>query len=135
MGLKLRVKGLRDEERLTNLQRCTVETLEPGEKRRHRRNKAGICLDCGAVSHRATRIKRLWAKWICSNCRSEIEWIEQIVDQQKRDSRPGDNFICAECSTVSVVTPDNRLRHMTEAELLGRRPASQKIIRNARAGD
>ncbi len=90
--------------RLANLQRCTEETPEPGKKRLHRRNKAGVCLDCGDVSHRATWIKKL-------------------------------TFICVECSAVSVVTPDNRLRHMTEAELLGRRPASQKIIRNARAGD
>ena len=125
----------RDAGRLANLQRCTEETPEPGKKRLHRRNKAGVCLDCGDVSHRATQIKRLTAKWTCPNCRGEIAWTEQIVDQHKRKPRPGDNFICVECSAVSVVTPDNRLRHMTEAELLGRRPASQKIIRNARAGD
>ena len=32
-----------------------------------------------------------------------------------------------------MLTPDNRLRLMTEVELLGRRPASQKIIREAQA--
>ncbi len=58
--------------RLANLQRCTEETPEPGKKRLHRRNKAGVCLDCGDVSHRATLIKKLTAKWTCPNCRSEI---------------------------------------------------------------
>jgi hypothetical protein len=116
-----------------SLQRCSEKTLEPGKKRLHRWNKAGFCFDCGGVSHRAVRIKRLTAEWTCLNCRSDIEWTEQIVDQQKRDPRPGDSFICVECSTVSVVTPGNRLRPMTEAELLRRRPASQKIIRDARA--
>jgi hypothetical protein len=115
------------------LPRCTEKTLEPGKKWLHRWNKAGVCLDCGAVSHRAVRIKRLTAKWTCPDCRSEIEWTEQIVDQQKREPRPGDNFVCVECSAVSVVTPDNRLRPMTEAEFLSRRPASQKIIRDAQA--
>jgi hypothetical protein len=118
-----------------NLQRCTEETLEPGKKRLHRRNKAGVCLDCGDVSHRAVRIKRLTAKWTCPNCRGEIAWTEQIVDQYKRDPRPGDNFVCVECSGVSVLTPDNRLRRITASELLARRPASQRIIRKALAGE
>ena len=117
-----------------NLLRCTEETIEPGKKRRHRRNKAGVCLDCGDVSHRAVQIRKLAAEWTCPHCRSEIEWIEQIVDQCKRELRPGDNFVCVECTGVSVVTADNQLRRMTEAEFLSRRPASQKIIRDARAG-
>lgn len=116
-----------------SLPRCTEKTLESGKKRLHRPNRAGVCLDCGAVSHRAVRIKKLTAEWTCPNCRSEIEWTEQIVDQQKREPRPGDNFICVECSVVSVLIPENRLRPMTEAELLSRRPASQKIIRDAQA--
>ena len=41
-----------------NLLRCTEEAIEPGKKRRHRRNKAGVCLDCGAVSHRAGRLPK-----------------------------------------------------------------------------
>lgn len=110
------------------MRRCIEETLELGKKRHHRRNRAGVCLDCGDVSHRAVRVKNLTAEWICPNCRSEIGWTEQIVDQHKREPQPGDNFVCGECLAVSVVTPDNRLRRMTEAELLGRRPASQKII-------
>jgi hypothetical protein len=117
-----------------NLLRCTEEAIEPGKKRRHRRNKAGVCLDCGAVSHRAGRLPKLAVEWTCPHCRSEIEWIEQIVDQCKRDLRPGDNFVCVECSGGSVVTADNRLRRMSEAEFLSRRPASQKIIRDAQAG-
>jgi len=116
------------------LQRCTDKTLEVAKKRLHRWNKAGVCLDCGDVSHRAVR-KKLGAEWTCPNCRSEIGWIEQIVDQSKREPLPGDNFVCIECSVVSVVTPDNRLRLMSDAELLDRRPASQKIIRKARARD
>jgi len=115
------------------LHQCTEKTLEPGKKRRHRRNKAGVCLDCGDVSHQAVRIKKLTAKWTCPNCRSEIVWTEQIVDQHKRDPRPGDNFICVECSAVSVVTPDNRLRPITESEFLARQPAAQSIIRQAQA--
>jgi hypothetical protein len=115
------------------LPRCTEKTREPGKKWLHRWNRAGVCFDCGEVSHRAVRIKKLTAEWTCPDCRSEIEWTEQIVDQQKREPRPGDNFVCVECSAVSVVTPDNRLRPMTEAEFLSRRPASQKIIRDAQA--
>lgn len=68
---------------------------------------------------------------MCPQCRATIEWLEQIVDQEKRAPRPGDNFICAECAGVSVVTSENRLRPMTEAELRARWPASQKIIRQA----
>jgi hypothetical protein len=116
-----------------NLQRCTEATFEPGKKRRHRRNRAGVCLDCGAVSRLAVRGKKLITGWICPNCRSTIEWLEQIVDQRKREALPGDNFVCVECAAASVVTPDNRLRPMTAAEFLGRRPASQKIIREAQA--
>ena len=115
------------------MQRCNEKTLEPGKKRSHRRNRAGVCLDCGAVSHQAIRGKRFIGDWTCPKCRSAIEWIEQIVDQCKRELRPGDNFICSECTAVSMLTPDNRLRLMTEVELLGRRPASQKIIREAQA--
>ena len=124
-----------NEASLRNLQGCNEKTLEPGRRRVHRRNRAGVCLDCGDVSHRAVRMRGLTAKWTCPHCRSEIDWTEQIVDQCKRDPRPGDNFVCVECSGVSVVTPDNRLRPMTETEFLARRPASQKIIRKAQAGD
>jgi hypothetical protein len=41
-----------------SLPRCTEKTLEPGKKWRHRWNRAGVCLDCGDVSHRAVRIKK-----------------------------------------------------------------------------
>ena len=76
-------------------------------------------------------MKSFTAKWLCPNCRSEIEWTGQIVDQYKRDPRPGDNFLCVECSAVSKVTSDDRLRLMTEAEFMALRPASRKIIRKA----
>jgi hypothetical protein len=117
-----------------NLQYCTEETPEPGEKRLHPRNNAGVRLDCGDVSHRAVRITRLAAKWTCPNCRGEIAWTEQIIDQYKRAPRPGDNVVCVECSAASVVTTENRLRRSTEVELLARRSASQNIIGKAQAG-
>jgi hypothetical protein len=83
------------------------------------------------VSHRAKPVEAFFSRFVCPKCHSKIEWVEQIVDQMKRDLRPGDNFVCAECAAVAVVTPDKRLRLMTDDEFQARRAASQKIIREA----
>jgi len=117
-----------------NLLRRTEETIEPGKKRRHRRNKVGVCLDCGDVSYRAVQIKKPAADWTCPHCRSEIEW-DQADRRSVQARTPARRQLRLRRMPGSVGgTADNRLRRMTEAEFRSRRPASQKIICDARAG-
>jgi hypothetical protein len=64
----------------------------------------------------------------CPKCKAKIAWFEQPkVRLERREMREGDNFVCAECKTVSKVE-NGQLRMMTIGELLKRPDESRAII-------
>ncbi len=68
----------------------------------------------------------------CPHCRTLIEWIDQPkVRAEKRAIKDGDNFVCADCGTVSVMESGS-LRLMTAAEFLSRGKESREIIHQLR---
>jgi hypothetical protein len=63
----------------------------------------------------------------CPKCKTKIAWFEQPkVRLERREIHDGDNFVCAECKTVSIVE-NGQLRMMTAGELL-KRPAESRAI-------